>query len=144
MLRHILSPFLLVGPLALFASSVVYASYCIIAGEGVSRMSALLVLLSTILDIGHSWTVLVPVQAEDKAEAAMEEAEDKAEASMEEAEDKAEASMEDAEDQAEAAVEEAEVAEAAEEAQEGVLVCTWLGQERKKIRRAHPVGLSCL
>ena len=78
--------------------------------------------------------MLVPVQAEDKAEASMEEAEDKA----------AEASMEEAEDKAEAAVEEAEAAEAAEEAQEGVLVCTWLGQERKKIRRAHPVGLSCL
>ena len=68
-----------------------------------------------------TWTVLVPVQAEDKAEASMEEAEDKAEA----------------------AVEEAEVAEAAEEAQEGVLVCTWLGQERKKIliRRAHAIML---
>ena len=76
---------------------------------------------------------MVPAQAEDKPAAAVEEAEDKAEASIEEAEDKVEA-----------AVEEAEVAEAAEEAQEGVLVCTWLGQERKKIRRAHPVGLSCL
>ena len=55
--------------------------------------------------------MLVLVQAEDQAEASIEEAEDKAEAAVEEAADKT---------------------EAAEEAQEGVLVCSWLGQERTR------------